>query len=168
MGSEAQGKRPHPQLRPTRSLPRTTSNPPAACQRHRAMRRGFGCNLILNHIHCHNQIDTHNPKKTQIQTKSERRGADHKGRLSNRPDDETIGAEEHLSPSLNTAHNNEIYTTTMKQNRIRTFGRSPRWRRTSSSDHNLWIQNRLSDRLGSPRGRLRELVKKTKRWAVRK
>jgi len=32
------------------------------CQCHRAMRRGLGCNLILNHIHCHNQIDTYNPK----------------------------------------------------------------------------------------------------------
>ena len=73
MGSEAQGKRPHPQLRPTRSLPRTTSNPPAACQRHRAMRRGFGCNLILNHIRCRNrntnQIER-NPNLTNIETGS--------------------------------------------------------------------------------------------------
>ena len=29
---------------------------------HHAMRRGLGCNLILNHIHCRNQSDTHNPK----------------------------------------------------------------------------------------------------------
>ena len=32
------------------------------CQRHRAMRRGFDCNLILNHIRCRNRIDKHNPK----------------------------------------------------------------------------------------------------------
>ena len=45
------------------------------CQCHRAMRRGLGCNLILNHIHCRNQIDTHNPKTpnpNQIRTETVR------------------------------------------------------------------------------------------------
>ena len=45
------------------SAPTHNSAPPVPCQRHCAMRRGFGCNLILNHIRCRNRIDKHNPKK---------------------------------------------------------------------------------------------------------
>ena len=66
------GGQPHPQLARMQVEEASPHPPPTRgakaklrrgnCQRHRAMRRGLGCNLILNHIHCRNQSDTHNPK----------------------------------------------------------------------------------------------------------